>query len=160
MSHRTPPTGEVPKTKSVLVFIDGTICDTRHRHHLAGTPDFYRREETLKDTPVPGSVQCILELAHDYQLVYLGARPSTALSDTQEWLRTAEFPAGPIYLAETSEERLRLVTKLRSQFQFVAGIGDRWDDNECHLALGCLSIILKEFEGNWDTVRGHLLGGA
>ena len=46
---------------------------------------------------------------------------------------------------------------LRSKFKFVAGIGDRWDDNECHLALGCLSIILKEFEGNWTTARRYLL---
>ena len=69
-----------------------------------------------------------------------------------------EFPTGPVYLARTSSERLRLVEGLRSKFQFVAGIGDRWDDKVCHLTIGCLSIILKEFEGNWVTVRSYLLG--
>ena len=104
-----------------------------------------------------GSVDCMLELADRYHLVYLGARPLTTRSDTEEWLRQKGFPAGPVYLAQTSEQRLRLMEGLRSKFQFVAGIGDRWDDNECHLALDCMSIILKEFEGNWSTVRKYLL---
>jgi hypothetical protein len=34
--------------QSVLVFIDGTICDDRQRLHLLGTPDFCKREEILK----------------------------------------------------------------------------------------------------------------
>ena len=68
------------------------------------------------------------------------------------------FPKGPVYLAPTQEERLALVEDLCQRFDFIAGIGDRWDDNELHLEIGCLSIILKEFEGNWDTVRKHLLG--
>jgi len=37
------------------------------------------------------------------------------------------------------------------------GIGDRWDDNELHLEIGCLRIIVKEHAGNWDTVRKYLL---
>lgn len=144
--------------KSVIVFIDGTICDTRLRHHLGvGTQEYHRREELLKDVPVKGSVECMRELAHRYHLVYLGARPSAMRSDTEEWLRENGFPAGPVYLARTFEQRLRLTKGLRSKFKFVAGIGDRWDDNECHLALGCLSIILKEFEGKWATVRRYLL---
>ena len=144
--------------RSVVVFIDGTICDTRHRHHLGvGTNRYYQREKLLKDVPVPGSVECMSELAHRYHLVYLGARPSTTRLDTEEWLRQNGFPAGPVYLAKTFQERLRLMEDLQRRFKFIAGIGDRWDDNECHLALGCLSIILKEFEGNWDTVRRYLL---
>jgi hypothetical protein len=53
---------------------------------------------------------------------------------------------------------LELVRELRTQFDFAAGIGDRWDDNEMHLEIGCMSIILRAFEGNWDTVRKYLLG--
>ena len=144
--------------KSVLVFIDGTICDTRHRHRLGvGTHRYYRREELMQDVPVEGSVDCMRELASRYHLVYLGARPLITRSDTEEWLKEKGFPVGPVYLARTSEQRLRLMEMLQSKFRFVAGIGDRWDDNECHLALGCTSIILKEFEGNWSTVRKYLL---
>jgi hypothetical protein len=144
--------------KAVLVFIDGTICDTRHRRHLIGTSDFYKREEILKDAATPGSVLCLQEIAQKYAIVYIGARPNSTLLYTEEWLDSMGFPKGPVYLASTQEERLALVKDLRQRFDFIAGIGDRWDDNELHLEIGCLSIILKEFEGNWDTVRKHLLG--
>jgi hypothetical protein len=145
--------------KAVLVFIDGTICDTRHRHHLIGTPEFYKREEILKDSATPGSVLCLQELAQRYAIAYIGARPDPTLPYTEEWLDRTGFPKGPVYLAPTQEGRLALVKDLCQRFDFIAGIGDRWDDNELHLEMGCLSIILKEFEGHWDTVRKHLLGG-
>ncbi len=40
--------------KAILVFIDGTICDTRSRNPLINTPDFYRRDRILADRVVPG----------------------------------------------------------------------------------------------------------
>jgi hypothetical protein len=40
--------------KAIPVFIDGTICDASQRYPLGvGTPEFYRREEVLKDAAVP-----------------------------------------------------------------------------------------------------------
>jgi len=144
--------------KAILVFIDGTICDTRPRHHLViGTPDFYQREEMLKDLAVSRSIQCLQELAQRYEIVYIGARPAFTLPYTEEWLEKMGFPKGLVYLAETQEERLALVRDLREKFDFVAGIGDRWDDNELHLEIGCLSIILQEFKGNWDTVPQRIM---
>ncbi len=144
------------RPKAVFVFIDGTICDTRHRHHLHGHPDFYAREELLADLPVPGGVEALGRLARRYTIVYMGARPAETRGHTEQWLRRYGFPPGPIYLAPVQEERLALTRKLRRKFDFVAGIGDRWDDNELHLELGCLSIILKEFAGKWDTVRKYV----
>jgi len=144
--------------KAVLVFIDGTICDRRPQLHLIGTPEFYEREAILKGLAVPGSVRCLQELAQEYEIVYLGARPASATPYTEEWLQAMGFPKGPAYLALGQQERLALVRDLRRKLDFAAGIGDRWDDNELHLEIGCLSIILKEHEGNWDTVRRHLLG--
>jgi hypothetical protein len=146
--------------KAVLIFIDGTICDTHPRHHLGrGTPAFYKREAILQDLAVPGAVKCLQELSQEYEIVYLGARPASTLPDTEDWLSRQGFPQGPVYLAATQEERLALVRTLKQQFEFIAGIGDRWDDNELHLEIGCLSIILMAFEGNWDTVRKYLLKG-
>ncbi|KYK35736.1 MAG: L-2-amino-thiazoline-4-carboxylic acid hydrolase [Theionarchaea archaeon] len=143
--------------KAILVFIEGTICDTRPRHHLGiGTPEFYQREEMLKDRPVPGSVHCLQELAQHYTIVYLGARPASTLSYTEEWLEKKGFPKGPVYLGETHEERQALVRDFKDKFNFIAGIGDRWDDNEYHSLIGCLSIILEEFMGNWTAVPGRI----
>jgi uncharacterized HAD superfamily protein len=143
--------------KALLVFIDGTICDARQRYLLgSGTPEFYQREAMLKDVAVPGSVQCLQELAQRYALVYIGARPAHTLPVTKEWLEQMGFPAGPVYLGETQAERLALVKDLCARFDFSAGIGDRWDDNELHLEIGCLSIILQEHAGAWDRVLRHI----
>jgi hypothetical protein len=143
--------------KAILVFIDGTICDARHRYPLGiGTPEFYRREEMLQDVAVPGSVPCLQELAQRYELVYIGARPTFTLPFTEEWLAQMGFPPGPVYLRETQAERLALVKDLRDKLDFVAGIGDRWDDNELHLEIGCLSIILQGHAGDWASVPRHL----
>jgi uncharacterized HAD superfamily protein len=131
--------------KAILVFIDGTICDARQRYPLGiGTPEFHRREEMLKDAAVPGSAQCLQELAQHYKLVYIGARPVFTLPYTEEWLARSGFPPGHVCLGETQAERLALVRDLREKLDFMAGIGDRWDDNELHLEIGCLSIILQE----------------
>ena len=144
--------------KAILVFIDGTICDASQRYHLGTfTPEFYRREEMLKDVAVPGSVQCLQELAQRYAIVYIGARPGFTLPVTEEWLTKMAFPPGPVYLGETQAERLALVKELRGRFDFVAGIGDRWDDNELHLEIGCLSIILQEHAGAWTSVPQRIL---
>lgn len=144
--------------KALLIFIDGTICDARQRYPLGiGTPEFHRREEVLKDVAVPGSVACLQQLAQHYELVYLGARPVFTLPFTEEWLAQMGFPPGPVYLRETQAERLAVVRDLRGKFDFIAGIGDRWDDNELHLEIGCLSIILQEHAGNWDCVPDRIL---
>jgi hypothetical protein len=144
--------------KAILIFIDGTICDAHPRYDLGiGTPEFYRREAILTDLAVPGSLQCLPELAQQYTLVYIGARPVATLPYTAEWLEKMGFPPGPIYLGETQADRLVLVRDLRKRFDFIAGIGDRWDDNELHAEIGCLSIIVQEHAGDWDSVPQRIL---
>ena len=145
---------------AVLVFIDGTICDRSSQLDLVERPEFYERKAIVTAFAVPGSVECLLELARHYQIVYIGARPASARAYTEEWLQIMGFPPGPIFLAGTQAERLGIARDLREKYAFVAGIGDRWDDNELHLEIGCLSIIIKEHAGNWDTVRKYLLGQA
>ena len=141
---------------SVLVFIDGTICDTRHRNHLFGTPDFYSENNILHDLPTQGSVECMIELSQKYNLIYIGARPNTDINITKKWIKKVGFPEGEVYLGKNQQERMQIAMKLKEKNDFIAGIGDRWDDNELHLAIGCKSIILKEWEPNWDTVRRYL----
>jgi hypothetical protein len=142
--------------KAILVFIDGTICDTRARHPLIGTPDFYRRDNMLEDRAVMGSVKCLDELSQRYEIVYIGARPDFTRLYTEEWLEKMGYPKGAIYLAESQKDRLSLVKEMDGSFDFIAGIGDRYDDNELHSEIGCLSIILQEYEGKWDTVANRI----
>lgn len=138
--------------KAILVFIDGTICDTRQRHHLEGTSGFFQRENILKDLAVPGSVSALQELASIYEIVYIGARSPISALTTREWLDLNEFPQGEILLHEEQSGRLELVRQAAERYGFLAGIGDRWDDNDLHRSVGCLSIILQEFAGDWTKV--------
>jgi uncharacterized HAD superfamily protein len=87
--------------KAVLVFIDGTICDRSAQLHLEGTPAFYGHDAILAGLSVPGSVDCLQELARSYRLIYIGARPESALEFTREWLDAMGFPQGPVFLAES-----------------------------------------------------------
>ncbi len=142
--------------KAILVFIDGTICDTRSRHHLIGEPGFYQHDRILEDQAVAGSVRCLKALAPKYEIVYIGARSESAYSYTEEWLEKMGFPKGDLYLAENQTGRLLLVKELNGKYDFIAGIGDRWDDNELHSELGCMSIILQEYEGKWETINERI----
>ncbi len=144
--------------KAVLIFVDGVICNYGQRLHLSGTPDYIKREMIMKDTPTPDSVRCLLELSQRYQLVYMTARPEAAKAATEEWLTAMNFPKGPLFVGPKQTDRLALAAALRHDFDFAAGIGVRWEDNALHLELGCKSIILKEFEVDWEIVRKHLLG--
>ncbi|MCQ1530057.1 LNS2 domain-containing protein [Lutispora saccharofermentans] len=142
---------------AILIFIDGTICDTRHRHHLFGTSHFYSESQILKDLPTSDSVKCLKELSQKYKIIYIGARPNCYKDITKKWINETGFPDGNVYLSENQSDRLKIAKKLKEQYNIIAGIGDRWDDNEMHLEIGCISIILKEFEGDWNTVRKYLL---
>jgi uncharacterized HAD superfamily protein len=142
--------------QAILVFLDGTICDMRHRIPLMGKKKFFSDEKIMKDTPTAGSVEMMRELAGKYRLVYIGARPDAYVDITRQWLQSVGFPDGEVYLGKNQQERMDITKRLKSKYAFAAGIGDRWDDNELHLELGCQSFILKEWEPNWDTVRTYL----
>ena len=143
--------------QAVLVFLDGTVCDMRHRIPLQrlGNKWFFSDKKIMKDTPTAGSVEMMKELAEKYRLIYIGARPDAYVDITTKWLRSVGFPDGEVYLGENQQERMDITKQLKSKYAFAAGIGDRWDDNELHLELGCQSFILKEWEPDWNTVRKY-----
>jgi hypothetical protein len=127
---------------AILIFIDGTRCDTRHRHHLLGTSDFYSEYEILKDLPTPSSINCIKELSKKYKIIYIGARPECYEDITKIWINKTGFPDGEIYLAESQNERLKIAKTLKEQYNIIAGIGDSWDDNEINQAeMGASSSV-------------------
>ena len=144
------------KDESVLVFIDGTICDDRHRIHLFGTAEFYSEENLMNDEPVAGSVRFLNELAERYRIIYIGARPESILSITQKWLDRNGFPDGKVYLAAEQSERIRIAESVLADENIVLGIGDRWDDNQLHLILGCKSVIVKEYEGDFEYIKRYI----
>lgn len=144
------------KNESALIFIDGTICDDRHRIGLYGTAGFSSEGNVMKDKPVAGSAAFINELAEKYRILYIGARPESMLSITQEWLAVNGFPEGKVYLASEQRERIKMAESVLADENIVLGIGDRWDDNQLHLMLGCKSVIVKEYQGDFGFVKKYI----
>lgn len=75
---------------------------------------------------------------------------------TEPWLRSTGFPQGDIYLGKTQAKRMQIVSSLKPLYDFVAGIGDGWDDNELHLELGGQSFRLQAYAPNWYTAKSYL----
>ena len=63
------------------------------------------------------------------------------------------FPKGKVFLATEQSRRIKIAESVLADENIVLGIGDRWDDNQLHLILGCRSIIAKEYQGDFDFVR-------
>ena len=140
----------------IFCFIDGTILDDRHRISLPNK-GFDRLDLVEKDKPVSGSVEALNLLAEKYNILYMSARKDNIRELTLRWLRKYGYPEGEVYFGDTHEKRMEIVKKLKKEKNIVVGVGDRWDDNEMHLEIGCKSIILKEYEGDWNRVRKRLL---
>ena len=91
-----------------------------------------------------------------YRIIYIGARPESILSITQKWLDRNGFPDGKVYLAAEQSERIRIAESVLADENIVLGIGDRWDDNQLHLILGCKSVIVKEYEGDFEYIKRYI----
>lgn len=144
------------KNVGVLIFIDGTICDDRQRIDLFGTEEFYNEHNVMNDKPVAGSVQFVNTLAQKYNIIYFGARPESTLAVTKKWLSANGFPKGKVFLSAHQNERLEITKTCLSNENIILGIGDRWDDNQLHLILGCKSVIVREYHGDWNFVSNYI----
>lgn len=144
------------KKESALIFIDGTICDDRHRINLYGTEDFFNEENVMNDKPVLGSVKFVNELAQRYNIIYIGARPKESISIIQKWLYANGFPDGKVFLTAEQSVSINIAESILLNENIVLGIGDRWDDNQLHLILGCKSIIVREYRGDFDFIKRYV----
>lgn len=85
----------------VVVDIDGTIADTRHRQHLVPEGDGRRTDEgwrefhlaAERDKPVAHALEVMrgLMLNGDAEILFLTARPEWMRTRTVEWLRRHVF---------------------------------------------------------------------
>lgn len=144
------------KNESALIFIDGTICDDRHRINLYGTAEFYTEENVMNDKPVADSVSFVSELAERYRIIYIGARPESMMFITHKWLDINGFPEGKIFLDIKQSDRIKIAESVLADENIVLGIGDRWDDNQLHLILGCKSVIVKEYQGDFEFIKRYI----
>jgi uncharacterized HAD superfamily protein len=93
--------------KSILVFLDGTVCDMRHRIPLIGKDEFFADDNVLKDVATIGSIEFMKELAEMHHLFYIGARPEIFADITKEYYSAKSELYGEI-IGDLSEKDIFL----------------------------------------------------
>jgi phosphoglycolate phosphatase-like HAD superfamily hydrolase len=100
--------------KSVIVDMDGTLADVRHRvHHVQG-----RRKNWMnffatmhKDPPNQEIVDMVRDLAHDREIIIVSGRPDNYQHVTEEWLRRYDVPYQEIHMRPAGDHRADHIVK-------------------------------------------------
>lgn len=77
----------------VIVDLDGTLSDGRHRLHLLPKVDLHLTESwsefnraSVDDTPIQDTIDVINALAEQYEIVILTGRSDEVAGETDDWL--------------------------------------------------------------------------
>ena len=98
----------------VIVDIDGTLADVRHRlHYLRGRRKdwgaFFHAMD--RDTPIEGVVRWVQGLPPDYRVAIITGRPEQYREITAAWLRRQGIPSGELYMRPACDHRPDYVMK-------------------------------------------------
>ncbi len=145
---------------AVLVDLDGTLCDTRHRDHLL--PDLYRHSlACVDDSPILANIQMINELAMRHFIVLCSGRWDHALSATEIWLRRHDVEFDVILLRAQGDEtsnasyKLSRVKEMEAQgYTFVLAIDDYHKVATALTEYGIPTVLVTSFttHGNPDEI--------
>ncbi|HKQ50505.1 MAG TPA: phosphatase domain-containing protein [Phycisphaerae bacterium] len=133
-----------PDRVIVVVDIDDTISDTHFN-------DAWYGKEDRDSMPIRHSRETLVDVARDFQILYLTARPCSLLGKTQRWLATHGFPAAPVLVSYRKADLLdqgkfkqRQLKRLKGAWPNVLiGIGDRSRDARAYGGSGMLSLIVN-----------------
>jgi FMN phosphatase YigB (HAD superfamily) len=144
-----------PGRKMVLVDMDGTLADVRHREHFVRQkPKRWKAffEAMEKDPPNQAIAEWVRNLVPDYEVVILSGRPAEYGERTMAWLRRNNIPFSAILMRRSGDRRPDYIVKKeildtldRQAIAFViddrASVCDMWRAN----GIRCFQIA----EGNY-----------
>lgn len=122
-----------PKTY-VLVDIDGTIADVRHRlHHIErpGRKNWKAFFEGMdRDTPIADMIEKVKDLAAGHAILIVTGRPASYRARTERWLKANGIPYERLFMRRNGDHRpdfeaKRAVLDAISPSQIVLAIDDR-----------------------------------
>jgi hypothetical protein len=126
----------------LVVDIDHTISQTDFGNLL--------KDQVQVSRPVPGARETLAELAKEYHILYLTARPRFLIEKTREWLTRYDFPPGPVAAAPRVWDAMRQLKykqkalhRWREQWpNLLIGIGNRTSDIEAYASSRMLPVIV------------------
>lgn len=98
---------QASQSMTVLVDLDSTLCDTRHRHHLTPFEDPKSSWQDFADAcsgdaVIEGTAQTVRMLAVGYKIRIVSGRVG-ALEKTIAWLKKERIPYDSIHLRQPEE---------------------------------------------------------
>ena len=99
------------KTKEkpiVLVDIDGTLADVRHRlHHIRGARKNWKAffEAMDRDTPIASTVAWVQSLAENHEIIIVTGRPQQYRNRTLAWLKKNKIPFSDLFMRNDGDHR-------------------------------------------------------
>ena len=97
------------RPKYVIVDIDGTIADVRHRlHHIQSPgkkdwPAFFA--EMDHDEPIVNMIEYVQKLASDHSILIVSGRPARYRAQTERWLKKYTIPYERLFLRRNGDHR-------------------------------------------------------
>ena len=144
----------------VLVDMDGTLADSRHReHHVEGKrknwPAFFAAMDA--DEPNPAIAEWVGELSSSYDIVIVTGRPQQYLRNTIEWLQKYKLPFAQILMRREGDRRPDFVVKEEmlqaldlQRIAFVIddrpSVCDMWERSGLH----CHRVVLGRRDPDWQ----------
>lgn len=128
----------------LVVDVDHTISETNYRKLVL-------KEEIKVSPPIKDSRDALRELADDYYILYLTARPRFLLDKTRGWLKEYSFPEGPVVAAPGLRDAIRAESYKRQTLKhlrqrwpdILIGIGNRPHDLEAYADNEMLPILVR-----------------
>jgi hypothetical protein len=124
--------------------IDSTISET-------SLQALFFEDTDRESGPIAGSPEALHEIARDYEIMYLTARPRFTLEKTRRWLEDHGYPRAPVITSLTVGDALaqtgyktRVIRSLRRHYEnLLIGIGNTSIDSESYGANGILTLLVR-----------------
>ena len=101
-------------TDCIIVDIDGTLADTRHRlHHLAGTPKNWKGfyDAMGDDTPYQYVVDLVRLLDSKCYIALVSGRPEDYRAQTEKWCTKHDVPFDGLFMRKKNDFRPDTIAK-------------------------------------------------
>ncbi len=144
--------------KAILVDLDGTLCDTKHRvHHLQSKPrDWDSFYAGIADDELVPAVDKVIRMAmySGSQIVYLTGRPDNHRAATEQWLKDHGLYTIHLYMRRAGDFRVDDIVKRETyeadisplfEIQFVLEDRSRVVQMWRSLGLACFQVADGDF---------------
>lgn len=129
----------------IVVDVDHTLADTKYEELIL-------RPEDEESNPLKRSRRILSQLADDYQILYLTARPRFLLEKTRAWLDEEGYPPGPVMVAKgirdavhPGEFKRKALERLQDDWSGIRiGIGDNASDAFAYGANKMLTLVVSK----------------